>query len=90
MNYVEHIKLKIPNFIEVLKNEGIENGKKYFEENLEYLIEKIKGDDSDWYKDNLEYFVEIRDMLYSHPNFSNPARSTEESISIIEEMIKED
>ena len=75
-------------FLSVVKNEGLEQGKQFYVKTLKPKIEKIKNTNLDYYNKNAEYFIEIYEMSYVHPNFSNPFRNPEEPISVITEIFK--
>ncbi len=85
---ISFLEKEIKIFLSKAQKEGLESGRKFYTTKLEPLVVKIKNTNQDYYNKNSEYFIEIYEMLYIHPNFSNPVRNLSESISIINEMFK--
>lgn len=75
-------------FLTLVKNEGLDHGRQFYIKILKPKINEIKNINPDYYNKNAEYFIEIYEMLYVHPNFSNSFRNLEDSISIITEILK--
>jgi len=86
INNKNKIKENIKTLVSIIRQEGLDEGREFYEKDIGPLIDKIIKKDKDWYMENYEYFIEMKEMLYVYPEFGKPPRTKEESIAIIEEI----
>lgn len=82
------LKNNIEKLIKIVQNQGLDEGRNFYDTHLYTSIEQVKKNYPDFYENNYEYFTEIFEMLYVHPNFNQPIRTTKDSIDLISEFFK--
>lgn len=82
----QKVRFRVEKCLQIYEQVGLDAARRFHSENALHLLEQMRTLDGNWYHANVEYFIELDELLNVLPYLSSPGRNPRDVIAVIREF----